>query len=267
MKKNSINTTIIFKELSIQIAMNGLSFAIRNSANDILTVKTFSFEKIYTELALVEAVKNTLNNEKVLHEKFDKISVTHSNNNITFVPNALFQTTNLADYLKFSISLEQQQNIVYDNIDNLSIKAVYIPFGIINNLLFERYGDFESSHHAVKLLDYFQAKNELNNTKTCYLYLKKDSFDCFILENTKLVFYNNFTYQNTADILYFLLFTFEQFNLNQEKNPIYYCGQIANTEILIELKKYFNKMTLIENTLKAINMTEQRYLQEIAPIL
>jgi hypothetical protein len=269
MTNNSLNTTNIFKELSIQIAMNGLSFSIRNTTSkEIVAVQEFPLEKTYSEQELEDKIDVIFNTNSFLNEKYDSINITHINNTATFIPNVLFEEENLADYLKFSISLENQSNIAFDSIANIQAKVVFLPFTRINNYIFDKLGSFNFTHHSNKLLKYFLTKNPQNSFKNTYLFFRKDTFDCFILQNNKLLFYNNFTFQNEADVLYFLLFTFEQFALKQDANSLFISGDLKSSDIIYtNLKKYFKQLEHLETEHQTTDLNIQKLVKKLIPIL
>jgi len=269
MTNNSLNTTNIFKELSIQIAMNGLSFSIRNTTSKkILAIQEFPLEKTYSEQELEDRISTIFNTNSFLLDKYDNINITHINNTATFVPNVLFEEENLADYLKFSISLENQSNIAFDNISDIQAKLVFLPFTRINNYIFEKLGSFNFTHHSNKLLKYFLTKNPQNSLKNTYLFFRGDTFDCFILQNNKLLFYNNFTFQNEADVLYFLLFTFEQFTLKQDINSLFISGDLKENDIIaVHLKKYFKQLEYIKTAQQTTGLNSQKLVEKLTPIL
>ena len=247
MTKNSLNTSTIFKELSIQIALNGLSFSIRNAANNTIeALKFFPIDTGFSSIALENAVKNIFIKEPLLNDAFDKVTVVHCNNAVTFVPNALFNANNLADYLKFSVALNPNDQIAYDEVSALEAQLVYRPFTAINNLLIDTFGSFEAVHHCYPLVDFIM-KHNTADIKKCYIHFRQNTFDCFIFEKHKMLFYNNFTFQNEADVLYFLLFTYEQFQLDQEINAITISGATANEKVIITaLEKYFKNIELLK---------------------
>ena len=268
MTNNSLNTKTIFQELSIQLAMNGLSFSLRDTVSgNLLKLKYFSFKKIENEQELLQEIQELIALEKLAESSYDSIQVTAINNTLAFVPNVLFEENNLADYLKFANKLEPTDVLSYDSIDSIDAKIVYKPFTTINNYLFEVFGSFEASHHCEKLLHYFQQESKQSlNIKKCYLYFRENTFDCFILNQNKLLFYNNFTFQNNEDVLYFLLFTFEQYKLKQENNPILISGDLSSSSSLFQLlQKYFKQLSKLP--IKQNGLFDALALQKTIPLL
>ena len=265
MTKNSLNTSTIFKELSIQIAMNGLSFSIRNASNNTIeAIKFFPIESSFSIESIENSIKNIIIKESLHKESFDKITVIHTNNAVAFVPNALFNTANLADYLKFSVDLKPNDQIAYDEVEGLEAQLVYRPFTSINNFFIDTFGSFEAVHHCYPLVN-FIVKHNTDSIKKCYIHFREDTFDCFIFEKTKMIFYNNFTFQNEADVLYFLLFTFEQFQLDQTINTITISGSTASEAVIIStLENYFEKIERLKTPVQLdIDSTLQKQLYPI----
>jgi hypothetical protein len=70
-------------------------------------------------------------------------------------------------------------------------------------------------------------------------FIHSDYIDIAVTESHRLLLLNSFKYKTDADIAYYILLLFEQFNLNGEMNELYLCGIIdRNSKSIGNLQKY-----------------------------
>ena len=65
-----------------------------------------------------------------------------------------------------------------------------------------------------------------NSEKQFFVNVAETSFDIVVIENSKLLFYNSFSYNTQEDFIYYILFTAEQLKLNPEKFLLYFIGDV-----------------------------------------
>jgi len=77
------------------------------------------------------------------------------------------------------------------------------------------------------------------------VFIHPDYFDIAVTEAHKLLLLNSFKYKTDADITYYILLVFEQFNLNGEINELYMCGNMdRNSRLIGNLLKYIKHIKL-----------------------
>ena len=136
-KKKTINKEIEKtqkKKLSIQFSLDGFSFYISNSHNIISKFTSFEFPKaIKSPVLILKEIQEIFKNEKSLQQDFEFVNVIHQNNLSSLVPNQYFKDNDLNNYLKYSIKTITTDLIVYDDLNFIKAKNVYVPFVNINN--------------------------------------------------------------------------------------------------------------------------------------
>lgn len=223
-KNNSLS--IDFKRLSIQINLDGLSFCVFNPAlSCIESIYSLALNPSVPVMIAQEEIKNFLREENGLRQDFDTIQVLHNNPDFAFVPKMLFGTNNLSQYLKFNIKAYNNEIVSHDEFTDLNSVNVYIPNTPINNILRETYGIFEYQHFTTQLLRVLLMHNNLKK-EAIYAHFEKNAFHLVIFQQQKLVFFNRFTFETEMDMLYYLLFSLEQYEIDTETIPIYLLGDI-----------------------------------------
>jgi len=255
-KKKTINKKIeetSKKKLSIQFSLDGFSFYISNTHHIISKFTSFNFTKpIKSPELILKKIKEIFKNEKTLQQDFETVSVVHQNNLSTLVPNQYFKDDNLNKYLKYSVKTITTDLIVYDDLNFIKAKNVYVPFVNINNFIFQNFGEFEYKHHSSILLEklFLQSDGSLN----FFVNISQSLFDIVVLKDSKILFYNNFEYQTKEDFIYYILFTLEQLELSTDKTKVSLLGDINKQSELYKILytyvrniSFFNSKTPIFN--------------------
>lgn len=230
MTKNNI------KELSIQVNLNGLSFCILNrTSNTIEFLNSIEFNHKLNPFDVLNRLKTELSANSVFSDEFDSITVIHQNELSTLVPKALFNENNKADYLKFNTKILKTDYITYDDIVVNESVNVYIPYININNYIFETFGEFTYKHSSTVLVDTVLQKKHNNNTTEVYLHVNSNTIEIAVLDKKQLQLFNVFEYHSKEDFIYYVLFVFEQLNLDVETTIIQLSGNIHKNDELYNL--------------------------------
>ena len=251
LKKNS-NTTIKNSKdtkLSIQFNLDGFSFCITNiHTNQTLYFSEYFFDKKQeTPENLLKQIEEIFKTDSNLQKDFSSVLVIHENNLFTLVPNQYFSDKNLSDYLNFNIKTLATDYIVFDDLEEINAKNVYIPYVNINNYLFQNFGEFVYKHHLTLLIEKLIKKYQ-SEEKKVYVNVSKTSYDIIVIENKKLLFSNSFSYNSKEDFIYYILFTFEQLKLDAETIKLYFTGSIVlNSEIYKITYTYIRNVFFLES--------------------
>ena len=65
-----------------------------------------------------------------------------------------------------------------------------------------------------------------NSEKQFFVSVTDNNFDIVVVENSKLLFYNSFSFHTKEDFIYYILFTAEQLELNPEELLLFFIGDI-----------------------------------------
>jgi len=134
-------TTKNYKKLSLQIALNGLSYCCFDTLNWAITShKSVVFEKYKP---IEDQLWKIFVDHPELTKPYDEIMVLHDNNFNTFVPGALFDENYLGSYLQYNTKVFETDFFTFDAIGSYDINNVYVPLMNVNNFLIDQYGTFE----------------------------------------------------------------------------------------------------------------------------
>ena len=230
------------KVLSILVSLDGLSFCVL-SLGKIVTVESVTFESQLNPAQVLDRLKLSLSNAKLLTTEFEKVHLTISNEMFTCVPDELFEDSQLTNYLKFSTKLLKTDFADFDHIDALNTNVVYIPFTNITNYIFDQFGDFTYKHSATVFTETL-----LNSNRHDCVALNVDDqyMELVVLKDSKLQLANRFRFATKEDFIYYILFTYEQLDLDRESFPLLLSGKINDTNKHFELAfKYIRNVSLL----------------------
>lgn len=243
--KNLQKTT---SRLSIQLGLNGFSFFISsqklNSDAYSIILEGRKSEKEILEILFDFIIKN-----EVLQQNFSQVTVTYSDYIFAVVPKAMFEEKHIAEYLKFNVKHLESDNLFYNTV--YSNKIVFSIPEIIKRQLENYYTISSYNHLSSILLKYISKEYKQNIGHRIFIYTYKGFFYLMILNGQDLLFCNTFPYESTGDFLYYLLFTFEQLNLDPTKETLHLLNTM-DKETISALEPYIYDIKIPTDSLKNI---------------
>lgn len=242
---NNDITTKNYKKLSIQVSLSGLSFCVI----DTITLKIHTYQDLIfdSELIIDEAIYKTFLDYPVLKNQYDEIIVLHDNALNTFVPLDLFDSNSSSSYLQYTTKVYEQDDFVTDEISKYNLVNVHVPFTNVNNLFLDQFATFNfknaNSILVKKLLECSIGTVE----KQIYAHVNDTKFELIVVKNQELIFYNSFEYHTPNDFIYYLLFTFEQLQLNPDSVLLQFLGKISKSDASYKIAyKYIRNIEFLK---------------------
>ena len=216
--------------MTIQYYLDGLSFVVFDSAeNKFIALKHYHFTE--KNIPLETLLSELQEKESWKLEDFKHVNILIDNNINTFVPKDCFQEEMKEKYL--SLLNIKNANVLTDSIEEYGIVNVYSTNDSLN-FLNDNIKTYHSSSILIKkLIKEFSSRNQETRA---FVNVKNNSYELTILNNNnKLVFHNYFNFNTKEDFLYFILFTFDQLNIDNESIPLYFLGFIEEKSSIVEL--------------------------------
>ncbi|WP_047244825.1 DUF3822 family protein [Maribacter thermophilus] len=225
-----------FKKLSIQVSLNGLSFCVADTvSNKVTKADSKLFHEEHNPMTLLKALEKLFHEHTLDQGTFDEVVVIHSNTLFGLVPKPLFNKDELANYLKFNTKVLASDVLAYDELENLDIVNVYVPYMNINNYIYDIFGEFTYMHNGTVLIQ--SLLNNYGNHKeaVCYVHVGKKQMDVTVIKQKKLLLYNSFLYETKEDFVYYLLFVLEQLELDTDAVSVKLFGTIEEDDEVYQL--------------------------------
>ncbi|GJH41688.1 hypothetical protein RCZ04_22380 [Capnocytophaga sp. HP1101] len=241
-----------FKELSIQINLDGLSFCVFNPV--LLCVEAIYNFPINFNYKNKEDIDRqiyfVIQSEDDLRQDFDTIRVLHNTPSFAFIPQPLYGGKNeMLEYLKYSIDVSEAEpyTVEIDRIISIETVNAYLPNTVVNNALLSYYGRFDYQHFATSLLRMFLKHYSSHAFEVMYIYAEVGSFYFVVFRGKKLYYFNRFNYETIEDFLYYILFSIEQLDIDTERVPLYITGEVDPTALFYsKVRRYVRYIYLLK---------------------
>jgi len=234
--------------LSIQVNLNGFSFCIL----DPVRKKYIAFSNFNVETDLVfddflNAIEAYIKNNDLLNHSYKNIKLIWLSNKNTLIPSGYFKKENLKKYFEFNQKLDDLDEIHYHELNYVDAYSVYSVPNQITNIFIRQFPKLKFYNQQIPFIEMVLFKYH-SESKKAFVNINKGFIDLCITENGKLLLYNNFSYKTEPDIIYFIMYIFNQFDLNAEVTELILSGFIDNKSLIyLKLKTFirhlrFNKL-------------------------
>lgn len=185
--------------------------------------------------------------EKILEDEMmntpaASISVTFTANSFVLVPALYFKKEEAHNYLHSQLLNKADEITCYDYIKNLDSYNIYTVNP--NLALFRsKYPNAIFRHHSSIFIENILTENKNSQDTQVYVYVFTAYIDVMVLHTGKLILANRYYYKTTGDFMYHLLWVYEQLQLNADKTPCIFYGEIhKESEIYLLAVRYIKKV-------------------------
>lgn len=224
-----------------------ISASIFNADNSLLheiSSMQFSENKNYNENAIYE-LSFFLKDFDILKHTYKQVSVQILNRYFTLVPSA-YSNGHLKEMLEFNLGLTGIQTVQTIVINN-SIDFAFTYDLQLYSFIEKTFNTAKISHSGASSIDLF-LKLSLFKNANVLLNVHSKLIELVIKNDNELLFYNVFKWDSNEDILYFLLFSIEQFQLNNNTLKLYVAANKAsNSELFMLIKKYIRSVNFVNS--------------------
>ncbi|MDX2171560.1 MAG: DUF3822 family protein [Bacteroidota bacterium] len=204
-------------------------------------------------LTLIERLQFIFSNYQLI-KNYNKVYINILNTHFTLIPNAFKNENSNTELLQFGTGLMKPNHTIEKPINNLTF--CYTVEHELKHFLEKTFPIAIINHSGVISLSLFNSLPSINNFDI-FISINFGFVEISIKQNNDLHFYNVFNYQSNEDIIYYLLFTVEQLNLNPLTIKVAIAGQIETTDhLIISLKKYIKHINFIINEASIFSSNE-----------
>lgn len=211
-------------------------------------------------------IENTLNHSlsehfitAIKHFQFSKktyqhVYVNYFNSQFTLCPTAFYNSDNNRSLLEFNVGSIENKLVLCDDI-NTDIKLIYAVDESFKSTL-----DLLFPHHLIKhtltVLSKLMLQSEELVKETILLAVHSNYIEIVVKSEQKIVLVNQYSIKTQEDVLYYVLFILEQYQLNPLTTTITVVGNLdTNSNLISALKKYIKNIRLGLGH-KSINWTD-----------
>jgi len=225
--------------LSIQLGIHHFSYCLLNT-----TTFTYDYAKKYPLASkdnTATEITEIINNDAILKAEFSSQSVAFVNFPSTLVPSKLYKKEEAETLLTFNTKVNG--TVLTDNIVS---QKTYLIYSVPESILTIVSNFFPKAKYKSQESILIQQYSQLNTeNKKAYLYLNEQKVGITIFDGDRLIFNNSFKYTSKEDLLYYVLFCFEQLKLSPDSIDVTLFGTIEDTDESFSLMyKYIRNIKL-----------------------
>lgn len=235
---------IISKDTDLCICVNndGFYFSLIDNNYKLKALGEFKTDFFSGITSVMSNLKNCFNSIDIRLFNFANIRVIFQTNKNIFVPYKLFDNTKSKEYLR-TVALLNGSDAVLESIseklDAVSVftAQMYQHSGI--KILMPK-ANFVSQHQV--MAEYGFDISKLTNN-TAVLYKRENSFDLIVFKGVTFTFSNSFDSLTENDMIYHILFAFDQLKIDTSEVTLLITGKEFSHEEKQILRKYIKEVS------------------------
>ncbi len=227
--------------ISIQAGLNGYAFSVLDPLrNKYILLKHIAFDSGLTPRDIEEKITGIHDSDEFLVREYKEVLFSYQGSRYTLIPGPLFRKDNLRTYFEFNHHLEELDEINYNKLNGTDAYNVFVVPSEISALLHRSYGNVKYFHQVTPLIENGLVTHGGKGSKTTVMAnIYGKSVDVAVIQGEKLLLCNTFPWKNDADLVYFILYVYEQLKLNGEETPLVISGEMKkNSETCGMLRSY-----------------------------
>jgi hypothetical protein len=224
--------------LSLYLAPSSFQFAVfTDDFNTLSSLGDIQISAIKDNFE--DTIALLVNNYGLNRSKYKKVNIGVLNHHFTIVPEAYAVDSDIKSLLKFNTGVTSLRSMKH------SLNQTEFCFTIDQDILhyFEKTFPSASIRHSGALAIDLLFNHHSLKDKDLFLHVGEGFIEIAVKERNNLLFYNVFNYENNEDILYFLLFTMEQLNLDPLRVKVgIACQRPVTDELIKNIQKYIKQV-------------------------
>ncbi len=249
--------------LTVGLHKNALQYAVFDAEKNKFVAFAHKYiQGIHNKNKYFEHFGLFVSEHEMLQLPYIDVRIVYETQQATLVPDALFDASEAATFLRFNQQIGEEDEICYDKLrNNESANIFAVPNGWRHALNIPQ---SKIHHHASVFIESLQLANKHSiKPHQVYIQVHATFFDMMVLDGRKLMFYNTFTYRTAEDFMYFVLFVYEQLKMSPEQTGVVLMGEIVEHSALYDLLyKYIRSIAFVETNLTIQN---SHILNDVAP--
>ena len=233
--------------ITIQCALDGFCFVVHHhEENKIIDIELYQTSETADGNAILEALEKAFYKKGLYGKPFRSLRFLMANPYYALVPEALFDEAQRESYLRFNHLLPARYTVLHDTIPAAQAAMVFALPQHQADSIGKIWPEAVLSHQASQFLQAVLREEPYESDTNAYVNVNSRSFDLALVQEGRVLFFNNFKFNTKDDFLYFLMFTLEQQGLAGQDIPVHFSGLISNQSEIIRLcERYIKRIRFV----------------------
>jgi hypothetical protein len=223
----------------LSMVLGGRTFMYAVSSGDFTTVSELCHAVIGaapSQANIYDMIVFFINNYQLTQKKFDKVNIALLNHDFTLVPEAYGDAVSLKSIMQFSAGGGPVKTVLRHHVKDIQFCYALQPE--IGPFLERAFPNASIRHGGAVTISLLFGHRSLE-LQDLFLNVGDGFIEIASRNGKELLFYNLFSCESDEDILYYLLFMMEQFNLEPLQVRMgLACQRPVNDELILNLRKY-----------------------------
>ena len=235
-------------DLFLEVGLDAVTFCLVDVNTQFTgALIQYQFQKVLNYATLLEKLEDVFADADLLKRKFRKVHCSVVNQKSTLVPVPVFERGKEYLLLGLNCSLNGDDLVYSDKLKQVDALNIFAVPSDLKRFIVAQFPLAEFHHYSTSLLEGIMLDTKKTGDKRVVLNVHASYFEIVIAEQKSLLFYNTFRYQSAEDVVYYLLFVFEQFNINSENIRLTITGELdKQSAIYALLYKYVRNISFGE---------------------
>jgi hypothetical protein len=224
--------------LVINISYSGFEAAtLTNSPHTIIKIAALNFKDIIkTSEELVDQFTQFVSEFGLHKGNYRNVFINWLGSHFTLIPSSFYNAEKAREMLEFNVGNIEGEQILTNDVND--IKFIYSVPAELKNVLDRTFTSHNFKHIGYSSLKLFFTHFQLKNADI-FLNIHEGQTEVLIKKDKKPVLYNMFKTVSDEDVLYFLMFSVEQFDLDPQTLKLFVSVNRPATDALFTtIKKY-----------------------------
>ena len=179
-------------------------------------------------------------------KKFKNIHILLADTPCIAVPQELFNEAQ-AETLYYACMPKKSNCMIQHHIlSSHQLVLLYETDKTVQQLLLDEFPDACIQSSFIPPIKYLHERCQLSDRKKIYVHLQHKNMNLYAFDDKHFLMQNTFRCTNGNDLVYFLLYTWQQLGFNQEKDELYITGNLPDKEIVLkELHRFIQQIAII----------------------
>ena len=230
--------------ISIQAGLNGYTFSVLDPARSkYILLRHFAFRGTMTPSLLEDKIIEIQNNDEFLTREYKSVLFSYQSPKYTLIPGPLFKKDNLKTYFEFNHYLEDLDEIHYNRLKGTDAYNIFAIPAELSGIVQRSFGNVNFFNHTTPLVENGLVNHGgRSSQKVAIANIYGNYTDIAVIQGDKLLLCNTFPWKNEEDLVYFILYIYEELKLNGEETPLVISGEmLKNSTVYDMLRSYIRK--------------------------
>ncbi len=161
-----------------------------------------------------------------ISRNYEKVSISISNGLFSVVPKVLFEEKNIDVYIKQNAHIKPNYEYKHQILDKEGLVICYALPKKLNDWISKIFPKAKLTHEIAILIESVLRDFYSLSENRVIINIHKNYFNIVFLKRGKLELVNSFSISEKEDLLYYILFIFEQLEINQDLIEVFLVGEI-----------------------------------------